>query len=181
MSQKNKTRLEVQKILIASLNECVESFSLSGWQVMEFANPSIQSADKVILVNMIRAERVGWQGRNYRNDSQDQFSRSEEFIEEQSWQIHVIAKRKRPMTSADMLAEDMATLLITWLNGFGVDGLNAHGVAPLRIDLNNIIVYNDNSDLYQKRAVFTVKLQVPKEITLNQAEMAAVKPKLMPI
>lgn len=179
MSAKNKSRLEVQKILLDNISDCLKAFGLSEWVIMEFANASFQKSDKVILLNNIRNERIGWQGRRYASDSNGIFGRTEEFIDEQSWQIHVIAKRKAK--PSDTLAEDVANQLMTWFNGFGLEGLISKGVAPLRVDTENIIVYNDDSDLYQKRAVFTVKLQVPKEVTLNQAEMAAIKPKLMPI
>lgn len=181
MSTENKNRLEVQKILMDSIKECLTAFGIAGWGVSEFANASLQSADKIILVNNIRNERVGWQSRKYDSDIHNVFHRTDELIDEQSWQIHTIAKRNDRTTVADTLAEDMANNLITWFNGFAVDGLRSKGVAPLRIDTENVIVYNDNSDLYQKRAVFTVKLQVPKEVKITQAEMAAVKPKLMPI
>ena len=181
MSVQNKNRLEVQKILVDSIKECIRLFADSEWGVMAYADASFQKADKIVLVNLIGTERVGWQSRKYDSDIHNVFRRTDEFIDEQSWQIHTIAKRNNKTTVANTLAEDMANNLITWFNGFAVDGLRSKGVAPLRIDTENVIVYNDNSDLYQKRAVFTVKLQVPKEVKITQAEMAAIKPKLMPI
>ena len=105
----------------------------------------------------------------------------DDIIEEQHWQIHTILKKSDTPNIEDRQADDIASVLVSWFNGPGCDELRKHGVANTRIDANQIIVYNDDSGLYQKRAVFTVKLQVPKELSIAEVEMAAIKPKLMPI
>lgn len=171
MSTKNKSRLEVQNILREATLEGMKALGLDRYEVSEFANASLQKADRIVLLNYIRSTRVGWQGRKYINTKTGSLERVEEWIDEQRWQFHSIAKRNAATKAGDMLAEDMACMLITWFNGPGAEYLIKQGVAPLRIDTENIIVYNDNSDLYQKRAVFTMKLQVPKEVTLNQPDM----------
>lgn len=180
MSIGNKTRLEVQTILKSCLEEALGRFGCSRWTVMEFANASFQSADGVVLMNRLRSRRVGWQGHRY-GIQDDVLTRIDELIDEQHWQLSVIKKRSNTTTADDALAEDVADNLVTWFNGVGCDWLRARGVANLRVDADSVIVYNDNSDLYQKRAVFTVKIQVPKEVKQEQAEMAAVKPRLKPI
>lgn len=181
MSNSFKNRLEVQKIIRDVLSAGIEAMSLGEWDIMEFGNASFQRADKIILMNLLRSTRVGWQSTSY-GDIDGVFSRTENICEEQSWQIHTICKRKNDTTLDDILAEDVATKLILWLNGeTGMAMLRQRGVAPLRIDAESILVYNDNSDLYQKRAVFTVKIQVPKEMSFGEIQAEAIKPDVKPI
>ena len=180
MSIENKTRLEVQEILKSCIEEGLKRFGYTRWSAKEFANASFQNADGVVLMNRLRSHRVGWQAHHYIIPT-NSLTRVDELIDEQHWQLSVIKKRTNTTTAGDALAEDVADNLVTWFNGVGCEWLRGSGVANLRIDADSVIVYNDNSDLYQKRAVFTVKLQVPKEVKQEQAEIAAVKPTLMPI
>ena len=180
MSASNKNRLEVQKILRDTVLDGLSALNESGWEVIEFANASLQKSNKVILLNLVRNNRVGWQSEKDETIN-DELKRTEEWIEEQSWQLHFICKRVGTATVTDTLAEDLAGNMIVWLNGPGIEVLRSKGVAPLRIENTRVIVYNDNSDLYQKRAVFTVKIQVPKELTFEQEELEAIQPKLKPI
>ena len=180
MSVENKNRLEVQEVLKDCIEEGLKRFGYARWSVKEFANASFQNADGVVLMNRLRSHRVGWQANRYTIDADD-LARVDELIDEQHWQLSVIKKRSNTTTADDALAEDVADNLVTWFNGVGCEWLRGRGVASLRIDADSVIVYNDNSDLYQKRTVFTVKLQVPKEVKQEQAEMEAVKPRLMPI
>ena len=69
---------------------------------------------------------------------------------------------------------------MTWFNGRGARIAHIRD-GNLRIDSDAVIVYNDNSDLYQKRAVFTVKIQVPKELKSGKSYMDTLVPKIMPV
>jgi hypothetical protein len=80
-----------------------------------------------------------------------------------------------------MQAYDIADILIAWFNGKGCEELRKFGVANERIRQGDIIVYNDDSELYQKRAVFTVNLQVPKELMVGEVEMEGILPKIKPV
>ena len=173
MSEKMKSRLEVQKIVRDNILSGFEKLGLSGWDVKEFANAHMTKADKVVLMNYIRTRRVGWQGRTYAVSSES-LKRSEEWIAEQHWQIHCIAKRPSSPNAATVLSEDMADILVAWFSTpESVDLFRASGIAPLRVSGNDVIVYTDNSDLYQKRAVFTLKLQVPKSMDMQQPDVSS--------
>lgn len=173
MSEKMKSRLEVQKIVRDNILSGFEALGLSGWDVKEFANAHMTKADKVVLMNYIRTRRVGWQGRTYAVD-EESLKSTEEWIAEQHWQIHCIAKRPPNTDAKTVLSEDMADILVAWFSTpESVNLFRKSGIAPLRIDGNDIIVYTDNSDLYQKRAVFTLKLQVPKSIDVQQSEVSS--------
>ena len=180
MSAGNKTRLEVQKILIDSISAGLAYLNETGWGIMEFANASFIKADKIILVNLINARRIGWQAFSFPMNQQV-LGRKDEWIEEQSWQVHTLCKRVDNGAANDARAEDVATNLVAWFNGPGCDELRRHGVANIRIDSAQILVYNDNSNLYQKRAVFTVKIQTPKELTASQPDVEATLPKVKPV
>lgn len=175
MSEANKTRYEIQKILSDAVKDGLTKYigASHGFGVMEFAQASFQKANKIVLLNPVRTRRVGWQSSTYPVIS-DALKRKEEWIEEQAWQFHVILKKGDSPVITDMQADDVAQLLIAYFNGVGCDYLRTKGVAPLRVADESIIVYNDDSELYQKRAVFTMKLQVPKELSISQDDMTAV-------
>lgn len=179
MSEGYITRLKVQGILRADINEFLSASRLTGWEVMEFAQTQMQKADGVILINCIRSLQVGWNRDEYSTEKDD-LMRTERTLEEQTWQIHVILKRKKTDTDDSVLAEDIAAMLIAWFNGKGCAFLRKRGLANLRIEHQNIIVYNDDSDLYQKRAVFSVKIQVPQSFTFSEDHIDATLPKIKP-
>ena len=183
MSEQLKTKYEVIKILRDTLIEGMSMLGMSGWGVMEYGQASFEKADKIILLNNIRNERVGWQAVRYPvAGPQDILHRRDEWIEEQTWQAHVVLKRTTaPVSASTETAEDVADKLVAWLNGAGMGLLRNSGVAPLRIDTNTIFVYNDDSAVYQRRATFSVKVQVPKELTYRQDDMDTVIPKVMPV
>jgi hypothetical protein len=180
MSAEKKTRIEVQRILKKVLEDGLSALGHDGCAVMEFANASFQNADKVVLMNPIGTKRVGWQGKDYSPYNETLVMR-ESWIEEQRWQIHCVKKRITSSTDISPTAEDIADDLVTWFNGRGCEELRTYGMANLRIDSDAVIVYNDNSDLYQKRAVFTVKIRVPKELKSGKSYMDTLVPKIMPV
>lgn len=170
MSAENKNRFEVQKILRDATLEGMKALDITGWDVMEYSQPAFISADRVVLLNMKESRRMGWQGHQYKVEN-DILKRVEEWIDEQTWEFHIVAKRKVKSKITDTLAEDTADMLITWFSGPGVEELRKSDVAPLRIRSAEVVIYKDDNDLYQKRAVFTMKLQVPKKVVLGANEM----------
>ena len=166
VSEANKGRLEVQEILKEVIEKGLAATGHDGWIAMEFANASFQRANSIVLMNRLRSKRVGWQGRKY-EPTVDELRRVDEYIDEQHWQLSLVRKRRNDTTQGDDLVEDAADDLIAYFNGYGCDDFRKRNIGMLRIDADSIIVYNDNSDLYQKRAVFTVKIQVPKELKLK--------------
>ena len=180
MSELKKSRLEVQAILKSCIENGLAFMQRTGWAVMEFANASFQRADKVVLMRLIGSHRVGWQATSHSLHDGNLIAR-DEWIEEQHWQIHCVCKRKQSATPNDEFPEDACSDLVTWFNGRGCDELRTHRMANLRIDSDSIFVYTDNSDLYQKRAVFTVKIIVPKEVSAGEIELDALVPKIYPV
>lgn len=180
MSYEKKSRLEVQNVIRDNILQCINFLHKDGWNVMEFANASLQSADKIVLMNYVSHKRIGFQAHTHSSELSG-FKRVDSWIEEQSWQIHCL--RKRPANSDDIeeTAEDMASDLVAWFNGRGCDYFRKFGMSSLRIDADAIFVYNDNSYLYQKRAVFTVKVEVPKEMKSEDIELDALLPKILPV
>lgn len=170
MSNAFKNRLEVQKVLRGIILVALEKLGHTGWGCAEFSSPQYVSFDKCVLMNLVRSEKIGNGGIVYQR-SGDSLIGKAEWIDRQHWQIHVIAKRKLDATSSTIVAEDIANELVAYLNTFGVEELRKHGCAPERIDTTTILVYNDDNEIYQKRAVFTVKLQVPKELSIKQDGM----------
>lgn len=180
MSEECKNRYEIQRILTSCLSAGLDAYvgSDNGFGIMEFAQASFLNADRIILYNLIRAKRVGWQ--QVITDA-NTGKRTDSWIEEQSWQIHSILKSSKNPKITDILATDVAEMLVTWFNGLGCNMLRKSGIACLRIDSDQILVYNDDSELYQKRAVFTVKIQVPKKLSVGEVFVDAVMPDIKPI
>ena len=181
MSSENKNRIEVQDALIAVIEEGLALLQYTGWTVMEYAPSQFASFDKVISLQLLRSRNAGWQGHEDRMvDGRP--GTVEKWIDQQSWQVQIILKRKRRIDGSSILAEDIANNLSAWLNSaHGVMAMRKRGLAPLIVDDKLIFVYNDNSEIYQKRAVFTVKVQVPKELTMSEVEMEVLLPKIKPV
>ena len=181
MSRENKNRIEVQDALIAVIEEGLALLQYTGWTVMEYAPSQFASFDKVISLQLLRSRTAGWQGHEDRVVDGRPVT-VEKWIDQQSWQVQIILKRKRRIDGSSILAEDVANNLAAWLNSaHGVIAMKKRGLAPLIIDDKLIFVYNDNSEIYQKRAVFTVKVQVPKELTMSEVEMEVLLPKIKPV
>lgn len=169
MSAENKTRFEIQTIIKKNLATALDKLHLEGWDIMEFANASFEKADKILLYNLISVARLSWNGVKYETVD-GKYMRVDEWLEQQMWQIHVICKRTDDIDDDSIVAEDVANRLVAWYNGLGCDLLRVEGVANVTIDTDSIFVYNDNSGLYQKRVVFTVKIQVPKKQKYEQLD-----------
>lgn len=181
MSSENKNRIEVQDALIEVIEEGLALLQYTGWTVMEYAPSQFASFDKVISLQLLRSRNAGWQGHKDRMVDGKPVT-VETWIDQQSWQVQIILKRKRKIDGSSILAEDIANNLSAWLNSaYGVMAMRRRGLAPLIIDDKLIFVYNDNSEIYQKRAVFTVKVQVPKELIVAEEGLDAIKPDIKPV
>lgn len=181
MSSENKNRIEIQDALIAVIEEGLALLQYTGWTVMEYAPSQFASFDKVISLQLLRSRNAGWQGREDRMVDGKPVT-VEKWIDQQSWQVQIILKRKRRIDGSSILAEDIANNLSAWLNSaHGVMAMRRRGLAPLIIDDKLIFVYNDNSEIYQKRAVFTVKVQVPKELIMAEEGLDTIKPDIKPV
>lgn len=181
MSSENKNRIEVQDALIDVIKEGLALLQYTGWMVMEYAPSQFASFDKVISLQLLRSRNAGWQGHEDRMVDGKPVT-VETWIDQQSWQVQIILKRKKRLDGSSILAEDVANNLCAWLNSLhGVNAMRRRGLAPLIIDDKLIFVYNDNSEIYQKRAVFTVKVQVPKELIVAEEGLDAIKPDIKPV
>lgn len=170
MSKENKTRFDVQKIIKGAVLRAFTDLSMTGWSCVEFASPLMLKADKVVMLNLIKTHRVTWQSPKDVMVN-GVFKHQERWMECQHWQMHIVMKRTASTTDSSKVAEDIANDLTGWFNGWGLQYLRDRGVSINWIDNSSILVYNDNSDLYQKRVVIPVEVNVPKMLVANQIEM----------
>ena len=179
MSEWTKGKYAVQKIIRDNVILGMTKFNQTGWDCIEFAQATMQNADKIITMNCTGVDRIGWQGAKFDSVLR---TRTDEWLEEQTWMFQVILKRtNKVVTASTITTQDVASMLITWFNGMGCDEFRRKRCANLRIDPSSVIVYNDDSDIYQKRAVFTMRLQVPKEYSYGQDFLDTIKPDIEPI
>jgi hypothetical protein len=169
-----KGEYQIFKILRDSCIKCLNEMGITdNFDVRRFAQANVANGDRLVLLNLIHNQRVGWQAFEYRyNKSKDKEERSDEWIEQQSWQISIIKKMRQDDTVDTVSSEDIATALMTWFNGVGNLNLRSFGIANLPIDPRSIMIYNDDSDLYQRRVVFTMELQVPKSFTTESVSVS---------
>lgn len=166
MSDANKTKYEVLKIIRDVVLRGLSELGISDFDCLEFGQPSVQNMDRVVTCRLAKIEQVGWQRFSFNATKE---TRLDEWIEQQSWQLQTIMKRSGAKVSADTLtSEDVSGMLRVWLNGKGNEKFRMEGCASLRIDPLTVFVYNDDSELYQRRVAFTMKLQVPKELSFGQ-------------
>lgn len=146
-----------------------------GADVRRFAQASLADGDKLVLLNHIENQRIGWQAFEYKTSlTTGDLTRTDNWIDEQTWQVSFIKRMLKTDTVDTVTADDMCCLLMGWLNGNGMLNLRKDGIAVLPIDSDSIMVYNDNSDLYQRRPVFTMNLQIVKKFTDTGAWIDAI-------
>jgi hypothetical protein len=139
-----------------------------NFDVRRFAQANVAHGDKLVLLNKIASERIGWQGVKFRyNHISGKEDRIDEWIEQQSWQFSFIKKMNNNDTVDTVTADDMCNFMVTWFNGIGNSDLRNNGMSNLPIDPHSIMVYNDDSDLYQRRVVFTMEVQIPKSFRMD--------------
>lgn len=173
-------RLKVQKVIRSVITDAMTALGYSGWSIQEFASPDFVSLDKAVLMNLVRTERLGWQSNStYVTGSGPK--RKDEWLELEHWQLHIIAKRPKNADENTVVAEDVTAELVAYLNGPGMDAFRRNGIAPERIDGQTVLVYNDDNEIFQKRGVFTVKIQVPKELITGETMLESIKPGIVPV
>ena len=185
MSAERMGEYEVFALLRTCLMNGLSEFGIStGVDVRRFAQANFNHGDKLVLLNLVKTARVGWQARSYgmaEFDKVDKFARKDSWIEEQTYQVSCIKKMLKTDDETTLTAEDMSTSLITWLNGRGLDWLREHELSCYPIDPNSIIVYNDDSDLYQRRPVFSVTVIVNKSFKVAHPDVEVVGVETMPV
>jgi hypothetical protein len=187
MSEKYKLKYEVIAILKENIQKGLESFGLPitqkpgdhGWIVMESDQPKFQGADNAVLFYLERTERIGWQGdRRLYNSETGNYDVIDYFIEQQHWKIKVICKRTTEKVTDDnipVLAEDVTGMLIAWFNRLGCIEFRKHNMANLFIQMKDVRVYKDRSDVPQWTTEFPLKLQVIKQF---ETEIGTATPQL---
>ena len=176
MSYEAKGKYEVLRIVRASVMEGLEAFGIKNFECIEFAQPLLQSADRVVLLKQTGQRRVGWQRASYsdRRDvgdgSERRSVRREAWIEEQDWELTVVFKRDgAAVTEYTMTSEDVAFSLVAWFNSLGgIERLRASDCANLFVSPSSVRPYKDDSHVYQNTSTLTVQIQVPKVFEFAQ-------------
>lgn len=185
MSAEMRNEYEVFKILRECILEGLSVMGIAdGVDVRRFAQANLSHGDKLVLINFAKNGRAGWQSAKYENESEtygSQKNRIDRWIEEQTYQISVLKRMQKDDSTDTISAEDISTRLITWFNGRGLDWLRKHNISNYLIDPNSIIVYNDDSDLYQRRPVFNVTLVVNKQFKIEEPDLDILGVKTKPI
>lgn len=183
MSDKNKGENEVFKILRECALLGLKAYGYDdGADVQRFAQANMNYRDKLVLMHMTHHSKVGWQAHYYNTNAiTGELSRSEEWIDEQHWSVSTIKRMQQTDTKDTISADDIALALVTWFNGPGLDWLRTKGMATLPIDPTEIMVYTDDSQLYQRRPVFEMVVHVPKAFTAAQKEVSALEVATYPV
>lgn len=174
---------QIFKILREACIEGMNQMGITdGFDVRRFAQAHLATGNKLVLLNLIDSERIGWQAHSYKFDvDSGKEIRTDEWIDQQSWQFHIIKKMEKNDNVNTITADDICNYLMVYFNGVGNLELRKHGMANLPIDPHSIMVYNDDSDLYQRRVVFTMKLQVPKSFQWEVPELSVMDIDTLPI
>ena len=175
MSAECKGKYEVLRVIRNSILEglvkCGQYDVRDGekkcsWNCAEFDPQTFRNLDKVVLLKYGETKRIGWPHteEKYLQD-RDLFERSESWIEEQKWEIHILFKRKTAPVDADTITvEDAAMMLITWFNGPGIDSLRSNRMASLYLSPSSVQNYKDDSGVSQNHVFFPVKIHVGKTL-----------------
>lgn len=181
MSEQNKTRFEVQKVLRDNILAGLSAMGIdqSKYTVMEAGQTPPTSKNDVILFRMETTGQLGWQAVKDRyvpvspGASAKRLVRSDEFIDHQEWLIVVLRHRRTGDTITTMGSEDVARCLISWFNGRGNAFFRERGMANTNIRENPVNLFKSTSDVYERSSSFKLKLQVPKAIQSGEAYATA--------
>lgn len=177
-----KGEYEVFKILRDSILLGLKGFGIEdGVDCRRFAQANFNHGDKLVLLNKVSSNRRGWQGFKYKMLGEQKLNRVDEWLEEQTWQVSAIKRMLQTDDVNTVTADDMITALISWFNGVGNIDLRERGIANTPIDPHSIMVYNDDSDLYQRRVLFTMEVQVPKSFTWEVPDLSVMGVDTRPI
>lgn len=168
------TSAEVRKMIRTEVLKALKAYIPNEtWDCMEYAQATFQNADRIVTMLPVRTKRLGFGHISYDRTGK----RNDEWLEQEDWQLQVILARRTSngnLITNKYEAQDIVSMLITWFNKKGNHNLRLAGVANLPIDTSDILVYNDDSDVYQKRAVFMLRLQVPQSFTYEQSYLTKV-------
>lgn len=183
LSDTIKGEYKILKILRDSILKGLKTFGIEeGVDCRRFAQANFNHGDKLVLLNMIDSNRIGWQGFKYKFNTQSlKEERTDEWIEQQTWQISAIKRMLESDNVNTVSADDMITALVSWFNGVGNLDLRENGIANLPIDARSIMVYNDDSDLYQRRVLFTMEVQVPQSFISVTPDMSVLDIETRPV
>ena len=139
-------------------------------------------ADRVVLMHLLGHSKIGWQAaRYYPSATASGLKRAEEWVDEQHWSVSVLKRMQQDDTASTVTADDIALALVTWFNGPGLDWLRTKGMATLPIDPTEIMVYNDDSQLYQRKPFFEMVVQVPRAYVMATNEVSGLEVETHPV
>lgn len=168
MGSEFRTRLDVQRVLRSVIKEGMAENGYPDFECLEYADAIIATYDRAVFMNHMPSKRVGFQKWTYRGIPNSQWLvRRDEWIDEQTWKLHVLCKA----SDSEVYSEDVAQVLVAWLNGPGSISLRKSRIGVLRVFQSDVSSYNDDSDLFQKRTVVDVTIQVPMAMESNTPVM----------
>jgi len=162
------TENNAYSILKTFVEDGLAQFGYTEWSVQQRNSAEIVNTNSCIMIEKILDRRIGFQATKYNITSS--IKQRWEWIDEYTYQITSLKKRTKTDTADTITAEDVCNALISWFNSeMGCSRLRSHGMASIRVASERVIVYNDDSGLYQKEPSFDVRVQIPKtkEITVN--------------
>lgn len=178
------TEYQIRAAFIDTIKEALEDLGIEGWKVQARNAQVITSGNKVILVDRLFTRRVGFQGRQYVK-SETALKEIEEWIEDITWQISVIRKRKVSDDINTVTGLDISKRLIGWLNsGRGADAMRGRSdvpFAPIFCRESSQKRYEDDSDINQYEASFDFRMEVLQILDFDSPVIKALDIETYPI
>lgn len=135
------------------------------WKCIEANQQSPQNKDKVVTLRLESSNTVCRYGTEYDATGE---SRTDSWVDEMSWEICVLKKRMtEPVSSDTITGEDVIDMLIGWFNGPGLDYFREFGIAGLYVLKSSVKPYQDDSDVGQYKASFSLKTRVIRSLTVH--------------
>ena len=162
------TENKAYAILKSFVEDGLSTFGYTGWSVQQRNSAEIANVNSCVMIEKILDKRIGFQATRYKVS--DSIKQRWEWIDEYTYQVTSLKKRTNVDDTDTISAEDVCNALISWFNSeMGCSSLRSSGMASVRVANERVIVYNDDSGLYQKEPSFDVRIQIPKtkEITVN--------------
>ena len=178
MTLENRVFATLRKHLIDAL----DVFGTTGFSVQRFAQAEFTGQDGLVLLAHTGTTKEGFEWCKDKWDADTAtLNAAYGWLESHTYDVTILKRMRRDDGEDTITGEDVACQLINWLNGPGVEKLLADGISILRIDGDALMLYNDDSDLYQRRVVFEMKIVLNKGFTMAEPSLDILGVKTKPI
>lgn len=154
---------QIRASFIKALKQGLEEMEVPGYTVLARNPPNMTYDTDCVLIDKINMKRQGFQQNAY-EWIDEKLLEKDEWIEEWTWQLSILHRRKVEDTIESMTGEDVGARLMMWLNSSrgarAMRGRTDVPFAPVFTSQLRNRAYQDDSEIYQIECSFDFRMIV---------------------